>query len=182
MAGAVRTGGRSRNQYRSAGNARTYAYVDGTAVRRLEAAPVQRTAARRPEPAPEQRMRERQTRPASQTARKNRERALSMNLGYVMFLTLAAVITVFTCVNFLQLQAKGTKLQKEVTALETRLDAAVLENDSDYNRIMTSVDMEKVKDIALNQLGMVYAKKSQIVTYEMQNSDYVRQYSEIPSE
>ena len=105
-----------------------------------------------------------------------------MNLGYVAFLTVAAVITVFMCVNFLQLQAKGTKLQKEVTALEAQLDSAILENDSDYNRIITNVDMEHVKDVAMNQLGMVQAKKSQIITYEIDDNDYVRQYSEIPTE
>ena len=105
-----------------------------------------------------------------------------MNLGYVTFLTAAAVISVLMCVNFLQLQAKGTKLQKEVTSLETQLNSAILENNSDYNRIMTNVDMEHVKDVAMNELGMVYAKKSQIVTYEMEDNDYVRQYSEIPAE
>lgn len=105
-----------------------------------------------------------------------------MNLGYVLFLTAAAIVTVFMCVNYLQLQAKGTKLQKEVTALETQLDAAILENDSDYNRIMTNIDLEHIKDVAMNDLGMVYAKKSQIITYESQNGDYVRQYSDIPTE
>ena len=103
-----------------------------------------------------------------------------MNLGYVLFLTAAAVITVFMCVNFLQLQARETRLQKEVTLLGTQLDAAILENDSDYNRIMTGVDMEQVKNVAMDELGMVYAKKSQIVTYEVENSDYVRQYTEVP--
>ncbi len=141
-------------------------YVDGTAVRKLQ---------------PALEPQERQEAPsASQRTKRNRDRALSMNLGYVLFLTAAAVITVFMCVNFLQLQARETRLQKEVTLLGTQLDAAILENDSDYNRIMTSVDMEQVKDVAMNELGMVYAKKSQIVTYEIENSDYVRQYAEVP--
>jgi cell division protein FtsL len=144
-------------------------YVDGTAVRKLQTAP-------------EERKQKQQKPSVSQETQRNRERALSMNVGYVTFLTVAAVISVFMCVNFLQLQAKGTKLQKEVTALETQLSAAILENDSDYNRIMTSVDMEHVKDVAMNELGMSYAKKSQIVTYEMEDNDYVRQYSEIPEE
>ena len=47
---------------------------------------------------------------------------------------------------------------------------------------MTNVDMEHVKDVAMNELGMVQAKKSQIITYKMDDNDYVRQYSEIPSE
>lgn len=162
-------GGRDRGRQRTTQNGRTYVYVDGTAVRKLQSVPADRPQ-------------KKQTPSTSQATKRNRERALSMNVGYVIFLTVAAVICVFMCVNFLQLQAKGTKLQKEVTALETTLDAAILENDSDYNRIMTSVDMEYVKDVAMNELGMVYAKKSQIVTYEMQDGDYVRQYTEIPAE
>lgn len=162
-------GGRDRSRQRTTQNGRTYVYVDGTAVRKFQSVPADRPQ-------------KRQDPSTSQTTKRNRERALSMNLGYVTFLTAAAVICVCTCVNFLQLQARGTRLQKEVTALETTLDAAILENDADYNRIMTSVDMEHVKDVAMNQLGMVYAKKSQIVTYEMQDGDYVRQYSEIPAE
>lgn len=162
-------GGADRGQYGRTENRRNYVYVDGTAVRKLQQAPE-----RKPEG--------KQTPKTSLATKKNRERALQMNLGYVLFLTAAAVITVIMCVNFLQLQAKGTKLQKEVTALETQLDAAILENDSDYNRIMTSVDLEHVKDVAMNELGMVYAKKSQIVTYESQDGDYVRQYSDVPTE
>lgn len=163
-------GGAGRSQYGRTENRRTYAFVDGTAVRKVQQAPQ-----RRPE-------RQQTPKKTSLATKKNRERALQMNLGYVLFLTAAAVVTVCMCVNFLQLQARGTKLQKEVTALETQLDAAVLENNSDYNRIMTNIDLEHIKDVAMNELGMVYAKKTQIVTYESQNGDYVRQYSDIPTE
>ena len=162
----LRRGGAARGPQGRNDSGRTYVYVDGTAVRKLQAVP--EPGERRQAPA------------ASQTTKKNRERALSMNLGYVLFLTAAAVVTVFMCVNFLQLQAMETSLQKEVTSLETQLNAAILENDSDYNRIMTGVDMEHVKNVAMDELGMVYAKKSQIVTYEVENSDYVRQYTEVP--
>lgn len=157
-----------RNQNRRTQNARTY-IVEGTAARQLQTAPAEnRPGKQKPS--------------VSRSTRRNRERALSMNLGYVTFLAAAAIITVFMCVNFLQLQAKGTRLQKEVTALETRLGEEILENNSDYNRIMTSVDMEQVKEVAMNELGMVHAKKSQIVTYEIDDNDYVRQYAEIPAE
>jgi cell division protein FtsL len=144
-------------------------YVDGTAVRKLQEAPAEQ-------------IEKKQNPSTSAQTKRNRERALQMNMGYVTFLTVAAVITMCVCVNFLKLQSVGTKLQKEVTSLETQLSAAVLENDSDYQRIMNSVDMEHVKDVAINELGMVYAKKSQIVTYEMEDNDYVRQYSEVPTE
>ncbi len=144
--------------------------VDGTAVRVYEEA--------QPEEAP-RRSREREV---SQETRANRERALQMNLWYVLFLTAAAVLTVFMCVNFLQLRAQGTLLQEEVTSLEATLDSAILENDSEYNRVMNSVDLEYVKDVAVNELGMQKATSNQVVTYELENSDYVRQYAEIPTE
>ncbi len=145
-----------------------YAYVEGTAVRQLETVPERQPRERTPS--------------VSTSTKHNRERALQMNLGYVLFLTAAAVVTVFMCVNYLQLQAKGTRLQREVTALETQLDAAVLRNESDYSRIMAGVDMEHVKDVAMNELGMGYASKSQIETYTIEDSDYVRQYSDVPEE
>ncbi len=141
-----------------------HVYVEGTAVRRLDA-----------EPAP-------QRREVSGTTRQNRERALQMNLGYVLFLTAAAVITVFMCVNFLQLRATGTLLQEEVATLEAELDSAVLANDSEYNRVMNNVDLEHVKDVAINELGMQKASAKQVVAYEPEDGDYVRQYAEIPTE
>lgn len=169
MARIEKMSGRVRTQYKEMQGGRVYTYVDGTAVRKLDSVPQKR---------PQKKKRS----STSLATRRNRERALQMNLGYVTFLTVAAVITVFMCVNFLQLQANKTRLQKEVTALAAQLDADILENDSDYNRIMTNVDMEHVKDVAMNELGMVPAKKSQIVTYEIDDSDYVRQYSDVPEE
>lgn len=169
MARIEKMSGRTRTQHKEMQGGRIYTYVDGTAVRKLDSVPQKR---------PQKKKRS----STSLATRRNRERALRMNLGYVTFLTVAAVITVFTCVNFLQLQANKTRLQKEVTALAAQLDADILENDSDYNRIITNVDMEHVKDVAMNELGMVPAKKSQIVTYEIDDSDYVRQYSDVPEE
>ena len=134
-----------------------HAYVEGTAVRRLEAAP-------------RQQIQKKKNPSISASTRSNRERASQMNVRYVVFLTAAAVATVWMCVNYLQLKAQGTRLQKQVTALETSLDAAILQNDSDYNRIMAG------------ELGMGYATKNQVQTYSLDDSDYVRQYANVPEE
>ncbi len=151
----------------------TYVYADGNVVRRVQ-----------PEQADERGSKDqtKKSQKTSRTTKKNRERALQMNFGYVLFLTAAAVVTVFMCVNYLRLQAESTKLRQEVTSLEVSLDEAKLENDADYNRIMANVDMEHVKDVAMNKLGMGYAKKGQIVTYSGIDSDYVRQYTDVPEE
>ena len=166
MAGAEkkRETGRRKNSYE---------YVDGSVVRKLQ-----------PEQSDVQ-MKKNQSKKRQKTSRetrKNRERALQMNFGYVLFLAAVGVVTVFMCVNYLRLQAENTKLRREVTSLEVNLDEAKLENDADYNRIMANVDMEHVKDVAMNKLGMNYAKKGQIVTYSGIDSDYVRQYADVPEE
>lgn len=162
-----RSAGEARSRERSYNQYRTNTYVDGNTVRKLQTAP----------------KRENQARPAvSSATRKNREKALQMNMSYVLFLTAAAVITVLVCINYLKLQAQYTAYQKTVTAKGVELSELKLENDSEYNRIVSSVDLGHVKDVAMNELGMVYASEKQIQTYDSMQSDYVKQYQDIPAE
>ncbi|MDO5345038.1 MAG: hypothetical protein Q4E91_04780 [Lachnospiraceae bacterium] len=162
---------RAENQMRQQNEGRgrypVSTYVDGNTIRKLQTEP---------------RQQKRQNSRTSSATRKNRERALQMNFSYVLFLTVAAVVTVMVCINYLKLQSESTALQKEVTSLSTQLSELKLENDSKYNRIISSVDLEEVKDVAMNELGMVYASESQIKTYDSAESDYVKQYREIPAE
>ena len=44
------------------------------------------------------------------------------------------------------------------------------------------MNMEDVKNIAVNDLGMTYADEGQIIIYSNQDGDYIRQYTEIPTE
>jgi len=117
--------------------------------------------------------------PGADVAR-NRERALRMNMGYVLFLTLAAALTVMVCIDYLKLQAVSTQLRKQVTGLETTLADAQLENETKYNQVISNVDLEEVRERAINELGMAYPTEGQIITYESADRDYVRQYQEIP--
>ena len=55
-----------------------------------------------------------------------------------------------------------------------------LENDENYSRIDSSINLEEVKRIAIQELGMRYAEEGQIVTFSGEGSDYVRQTGEIP--
>ena len=122
----------------------------------------------------EERREERRPRTSS-AVRQKRARALQMNLSYVVFLTAAAVITVMVCINYLKLQSQNTTYQKTVTALNTQLSEMKLENDAQYNSIVSSVDLEHVKDVAINELGMSYHSEDQIYTYQPSESDYVKQ-------
>ena len=46
--------------------------------------------------------------------------------------------------------------------------------------IATYVDLDHIYDVATNKLGMIYAKKNQVITYEKTESEYVRQFEDIP--
>ena len=101
---------------------------------------------------------------------------------YMLFLTVAAAMVLWSCVNFLQLQAESTSRVKNIAALETELEDLKKENDDNYTRIMTSVDLDYIRDVAINELGMVYADEDQVILYDGGTKDYVRQSQEVPKD
>ena len=109
-----------------------------------------------------------------------RERSLSMNLRYVLFLTVAAVAVVTICVYYLKLQATSTQLQKKTVSLQTTLKDLKIENDIVYNEIISGIDLERVRETAMEELGMRYPAQSQITYYDAASSDYVKQFEETP--
>lgn len=111
----------------------------------------------------------------SNTARKNRERASHMNLGYVLFLSLAMAFTVATLYGYLNLQADITNRVEAISEMESRYNNLKLTNDEEYNRINSSIDLEEIKAVAIGELGMTYAREGQIVNVEDSETDYVRQ-------
>ena len=111
-----------------------------------------------------------------------KERVQYVNIFYTVFLAAAAVMVLWSCVNSLQLQAETTSRVKNIAALETQLENLRKENDDNYTRIMTSVDLDYIKEVAINELGMVYASEDQVILYDGGTRDYVRQNAEIPDE
>lgn len=116
----------------------------------------------------------------SRQVQKNRNRALHMNAAYVVFLTIAATIVLLLCVNYVRLQSELTKHSKNVTALQEELADLKEENTTKYNAVVDSVNLDEIREKAINQLGMTYATPDQIVEYDNPASDYVKQYENIP--
>lgn len=174
MAASRRYENYTRRNVSADGRRLTNTYIDGNVVRHMQAVPEQQQ--------PQRERQRQQRRSASIHAKRNREKALRINMPYVVFLAAASIATVFVCINFLQLQSQGINYRNTIAALESRLSNMKLANDNAYENAISSVNMEDVKDIAINQLGMVYANEGQIITYSSQEGDYIRQYSEIPTE
>ena len=146
-------------------NKTTY-YINGNAVRELdEAAPVRRPQKSTRELEEIRRKKNRRT-----SARRNQERALSMNRAFVAFLTACVAASALVSVSLIQIRSNVTQQMKEVAALESQINDMKADNDARYKQITTSVDLNAIKDAAINRLGMkVMAgpeKKSRVVTPE----------------
>ena len=105
---------------------------------------------------------------------------MRMNPAYVMFLSIAAVAALVVCVWYLQVRAELTSRTEHITELQQELADAKEENTTRYNVVMDSVNLEEVRDRAINDLGMGYATSDQIIEYQNPVNDYVKQYESIP--
>ncbi len=103
-----------------------------------------------------------------------------MNGPYVLALTIAALITLVLCMNYLHKQASITTRINHIEDLALKLENLKSENDALQTRIDTYVDLDHVYKVATEELGMVYANKDQILLYDKTESEYVRQYEDIP--
>lgn len=163
------TSQRTATGRRSSSAGRTYSsgrsgYIQGTAVRKLD----QQQTVRQPRTG------------ISNTTRKNREKAGHMNPAYVLFLCVALIATGIILVNYIGLQSDITSSVKRISSLESELNELKLANDEEYIRVSSNVDLEEIRRIAIQELGMQYAEEGQIVTFSGDSNDYVKQMADIP--
>ncbi|MCR5654077.1 MAG: cell division protein FtsL [Lachnospiraceae bacterium] len=116
----------------------------------------------------------------SRAAKINRAHAKSMNPAFMFFFALALVVSFLILVSYLRLQAENHAIMEQISSLESTLYAKQTANNEEYDRIVSSVDLNHVKEVAMNELGMRYASEGQIVEVEAKGDDYVRQYQEMP--
>ena len=103
-----------------------------------------------------------------------------MNFPYVMFLAAAMAMTALMLIGYLQVQAGLTVSVEKVARMESRLNDMRLSNDEQLERINSAIDMEEIKRIAVEELGMTYAREGQVVMVSGEGSDYVRQLVDMP--
>ena len=152
--------GNSRNSDRN------YNYIEGNAVRKLQPA-----SARQKYEMPM---------PQTRLVRRAKVKAVPMNKGYIAVAAAAFVIVCGVLMGYVNLQSNITNHIANISKLESQLNEMKLANDETYTKIMSSVDLEEIKRIAVNELGMKYAKEGQVVQYTGEGNDYVRQYGEVP--
>ena len=93
----------------------------------------------------------------------------------------AIVVTIFVmCVQYLNIQSSVQGNQAAVTQLQSQLNELTNENQEREVEINTSIDYELIYDTAVNELGMIYPDRDQVITYDSVVSEYVKQYKDIP--
>jgi cell division protein FtsL len=155
-------------------NSRNYQrdyYIEGNTARKLNAAP-QRVE--RPE------RREQREHQVNERVRRNANRAMAFDMKYTMALVVATVFLFVSCVSMLSLQADIREQRRQIATLESNLNELTDTNDETSKRLESSVDLTEVYDVATKELGMVYPKTGQVISYEASNPDYVKQYKDVP--
>lgn len=153
-------------QRRNANNKRkNNGYIDGNTVRKLDVV-------------------EELQKPLEKKEGKHRhtgvyQNAIYMNIGYVLFLIGALVVAAVVLMSYIRLQSDIITSVQQISRLESQLNDMKLTNDEDYARAVSSVDLEKIRNVAIGELGMRYAKEGQIINVSGEGTDYVRQLAEI---
>lgn len=156
----------------------TQYYTDGNTVRRMEPMPDYR----REREKRIRRERELEQQRRQRAVRRNQERALQASKSSVAFMTMAVLVFAAFCALYIKVQSNITTRMKAIAALESQIADLKADNDEALKRINTSVNLDTVRNAAMTDLEMSYAKESQIIYYTVEDDDYMNQYSEIPAE
>lgn len=102
---------------------------------------------------------------------------MGKGIARILFFAVCMCAMGYGLVNYMSIRSDITVLSKRVAAHEQELNQKTLVNDDNYSKMVTLVDYDEIRKIAIEELGMVYASEDQIISYTRENSDYVRQLS-----
>lgn len=152
------------------GSRQVYEY--GSAARQLTAQPLHTSPRRQYEDE------ERRIEKHRREARERRDNRLAFVYTMILVVTTAVIFSI--CYQYLNMQASVKNNAEELKSLQSELNTLKMENDEYEDRIEASVDYDELYRVAVEELGMQYPKRSQVVSYDSQVSEYVKQYSDIP--
>ena len=146
-------------------------YVNGSVATKLNEAPLRRP---QEESGDLRKVRERQA------VAINKERAKHMNAGYLFFLTVMTIGLFVVLSYYVQLRGQADTRMHQIARLESQVAEMKLDNDTRYMRAQAKVPLTQIRQRAAAELGMVYPTESQTVYYDVNQSDYMEQYQDIP--
>lgn len=151
---------------------KTYYYTEGNTVRQV-AQPLPDRYTKEQEIREERQRRQRQL-------RRKQQAALRKQRMYAMYVSVIAVALVGLFVGYVNLTNSITTRMDNISALEQEISDLKASNSAAESRIASNTNLGAIKASAINDMKMVYASPDQIVYYDMESSDYMNQYHNIP--
>lgn len=154
--------------YQNRANGRTnqnITYLYGSAAPKVEVTPQ-----RRPQREPERR-----NAPVTRQKQRVQAKPSPVNVPLLVLTLIAFFMSGALMIKYISLNSQITALKQGIETLDSQINTLKAENDEYYGRIMSNIDLEKVREVAIMDLGMVYASEGQIITYDSQIDDYVEQ-------
>lgn len=111
--------------------------------------------------------------------RYNRERAASMNVGFVAFMAVAIIICCVVCYFYISLQGEVTTRLRSMASLQNEIEQVTISNDMLEKRIGSQENISQIKQTAEEQLGMQHVSPEQIIYYSVNDQDYMLQYDKV---
>ena len=108
-------------------------------------------------------------------------RANKMNFLYTVAVTAVVAVMFGLCYQYLNLQSEVKTNAAAVSDLEMQLNTLTSQNDEREAQAEADIDYDAIYDTAVNELGMVYPAKGQVIRYAAGESEYVKQYQNIPN-
>ena len=104
----------------------------------------------------------------------------SANFALVASVALFMLVMGGLCFHYIQLQTEVNTRIHRIEQKKKQIEVLKQKNDALQNAINASLDPEKIYTMATEELGMVYPGENQVIEYKKQESEYVRQYENIP--
>lgn len=120
-------------------------------------------------------------RKSERTSKKTQKELSSVSMASCAVLVIAIAITLFTCIDYIKIQAEVASLNKNIIQNEKELSNLKDENRIHKAQLDASVDINEIYNVATKELGMVVPNDEQVIYFESIKSGFVKQYDEIPT-
>ena len=106
---------------------------------------------------------------------------VKVNVPYVLMLLAVTLLFAYLCFSYLRVQASINASMNRIANLEEQITKVRSENAVRENRLSAQMDLEEVYRIAVDEMGMIYPDENEVIEYDEQMREYVRQYENIPN-
>lgn len=108
------------------------------------------------------------------------EEGVKLNISYALFLAVAAVAVIMSCIKYINLNSEVSALSNSIATLETTLDTVKAQNDAMEYEIDGFVDIDYIIKSAKKDLGMVAVDEDKIRFYTSTDGEYMKQFLDVP--